>query len=157
MSPKISKGGKEEGGGRPKTMPAHTRTRSAEDKHTDRQTSADDTALGFGPPEFSRLPVAGSPYRMASTVQTWGRERNFLSRRISCLPARLLALALRRLERLIRSSLYRKPSRGVSCLPARPLASALRRLAPLYRKLSSAPDTFLLLSRASDLHWTFLS
>ena len=27
----------------------------------------------------------------------------------------------------------------------------------LYRKLSSAPDTFLLLSRASDLHWTFLS
>ena len=28
---------------------------------------------------------------------------------------------------------------------------------PLYRKLSPAPDTFLLLSRASDLHWTFLS
>ena len=27
----------------------------------------------------------------------------------------------------------------------------------LYRKLSSEPDTFLLLSRASDLHWTFLS
>ena len=79
--------------------------------------------LGFRPPEFSCLPVAGSPYRMASTVhQTWG---NFLSR-------------------------------GVGCLPARPLASALRRLAPLYRKFSSAPDTFLLPSRASDLHWTFL-
>ena len=28
---------------------------------------------------------------------------------------------------------------------------------PLYRKLSPVPDTFLLLSRASDLHWTFLS
>ena len=28
---------------------------------------------------------------------------------------------------------------------------------PLYRKLSPAPDTFLLLSRASGLHWTFLS
>ena len=27
---------------------------------------------------------------------------------------------------------------------------------PLYRKLSPVPDTFLLLSRASDLHWTFL-
>ena len=27
----------------------------------------------------------------------------------------------------------------------------------LYRKLSPAPDTFLLHSRASDLHWTFLS
>ena len=28
---------------------------------------------------------------------------------------------------------------------------------PLYRKLSPVPDTFLLLSRARDLHWTFLS
>ena len=28
---------------------------------------------------------------------------------------------------------------------------------PLYRKLSPGPDTFLLLSMASDLHWTFLS
>ncbi|CAI9164042.1 unnamed protein product [Rangifer tarandus platyrhynchus] len=63
---------------------------------------------------------------MASTVhQTWG---NFLSRRIGCLPARPLASALRRLERLIRSPLYTKPSRRVGCLPARPLASALRRL-----------------------------
>ena len=80
----------------------------------------------FRPPEFSRLPVAGSPYWMASTVhQTWGPERNFLSCRIGCPPA---------------------------C----PLASALRRLGPLYRKLSSASDTFLLPSRASDLHWTFL-
>ena len=49
------------------------------------------------------------------------------------------------------------PSRRAGCLPARPLASALRRLAPLYRKLSSAPDTSLLPSRASDSHWTFLS
>ena len=28
---------------------------------------------------------------------------------------------------------------------------------PLYRKLSPTPNTFLLHSRASDLHWTFLS
>ena len=28
---------------------------------------------------------------------------------------------------------------------------------PLYRKLSPVPDTFLLLSRAPDLHWPFLS
>ena len=39
---------------------------------THRRTSADNTALGFGPPEFSCLPVAG-PYRLASIVhQTWG-------------------------------------------------------------------------------------
>ena len=102
----------------------HRHTDTQTHRHTDRQTSADNTALGFGTPEFSGLPVAGSPYRMASTVhQTWG---NFLSRRIGC-------------------------------LPARPLASALRRLAPLHRKLSSAPDTSLLPSRASDLHWTLLS
>ena len=69
---------------------------------------------------------------MVSTVyQTWGRERNFASCRDGCLPAHPLASALCRLEGLIRS--------------------------PLYRKLSSAPDTFLLPSRASDLHWTFLS
>ena len=84
-------------------MPAHTNTESRRQthRHTDRQTSADNIALGFGPPEFSCFPVAGSPYRMASTVhQTWG---NFFSRRIGCLPARPLASALRRLERLIRS------------------------------------------------------
>ena len=69
---------------------------------------------------------------MASTAhQTWGRERNFPSRRDGCLPAHLLASALCRLECLIHS--------------------------PLYRKLSSVPDTFLLHSRASDSHWTFLS
>ena len=55
MSPKISKGGKEArskegGGGGPETMPAHTQTRRAKDKHTDRQTSADNTALGFQAP-----------------------------------------------------------------------------------------------------------
>ena len=144
-------------------MPAHTQTRRAEGRHTDRQTSADNTALGFGPPEFSCLPVAGLPYRMAATVhQTWGRERNFPSHRISCLPERPLASALRRLECLIRSPFIGRTFCRVGCLPARPLASALRRLerlirSHLYRKLSSAPDTFLLPSRASDLHWTFLS
>ena len=54
MSSKISKGGKEarlkEGGGGPETTPAHAQTRRAEDKHTDRQTSADNTALGFRAP-----------------------------------------------------------------------------------------------------------
>ena len=69
---------------------------------------------------------------MVSTAhQTWGQERNSPSRRAGCLPAHPLTSALRQLERLIRS--------------------------PLYRKLSSAQDTFLLHSRASDLHWTFLS
>ena len=93
-------------------------------------------------------------YRMASTVhQTWG---NFLSRRIGCLPARPLASALLRLECLIHSPFIGRTFCRVGCLPAHPLASALRRLAPLYRKLSSAPDTSLLPSRASDLHWTFL-
>ena len=56
-------------------MLAYTNTESRRQthRHTDRQSSADNTALGFGPPEFSCLPVAGSPYRMASIVhQTWG-------------------------------------------------------------------------------------
>ena len=69
---------------------------------------------------------------MVSTVhQTRGRERNFPSGRAGYLPACTLASTLRRLEHPI----------GY----------------PLYRKLSSAPDTFLLHSRVSDLHWTFLS
>ena len=137
MSPKISKGGKEarlkeEGRGGPETMLAHTQTRRAEDKHTDRQTQAITQRWVFGPPEFSCLLVTGLPYWMVSTVhQTWGRERNFPSHRIGCLPAHPLASALRQLERLICSRLY--------------------------RKLSPAPDTFLLHSWASDLHWTFLS
>ena len=90
---------------------------------------------------------------MASTVhQTWGRERNELYPRISCLPARPLASALHWL-----APLYRRFSRGLGCLPALTLASALGQLAPpLYRRFSSAPDTFLLPSKASDSHWTFL-
>ena len=35
---------------RPEIMPAHTQTQRAEDKHTDRQTSADNTVLGFRAP-----------------------------------------------------------------------------------------------------------
>ena len=113
-------------------MPAYTNTESGRQTH--RQTSADNIALGFRPREFSCLPVADSPYRMASTIhQIWG---NFLSHRIGCLPARPLASALRRLEPLIHSPLYTKPFRRVGCLPACPLASALCRLAPLYRKFS---------------------
>ena len=91
-------------GTRPETMPAHTQTRRAEDKHTDRQTSADNTALGFWPTESSCLPVHGSPYQMASTShQTRDQERNSPSRRADCLPARSLASVLHRLERPIRS------------------------------------------------------
>ena len=56
MSSEISKGGKEArlkeggGGGGPETMPAHTQTWRAEDKRTDRQMSADKTALSFRVP-----------------------------------------------------------------------------------------------------------
>ena len=56
MSSKILKGGKEArlkeggGGGGPETMPAHTQTRRAKDKHTDRQTLADNIVLGFWAP-----------------------------------------------------------------------------------------------------------
>ena len=117
---------------RPETMPAYTH-KHGEPKtntRTDKRPVRTQHWL-FKPPEFSCLPVPDSPYRMASTVhQTRGRERNFPSRRTGCLPARSLASALRRLE----------------C----PVCS------PLYRKLSSAPDTFLLPSGASDLHWTLL-
>ena len=35
---------------RPETMPALTQKHRAEDKHTDKQTSADNTALGFWAP-----------------------------------------------------------------------------------------------------------
>ena len=117
---------------RPETMPAYTH-KHGEPKtntRTDKRPVRTQHWL-FKPPEFSCLPVPDSPYRMASTVhQTRGRERNFPSRRTGCLPARSLASALRRLECPVRS--------------------------PLYRKLSSAPDTFLLPSGASDLHWTLL-
>ena len=86
---------------------------------------------------------------MVPTVhQTWGRERNFLSRRIGCLPARPPAWALRWL-----APLYRKLSRRVGCLPARPLASALRRLAPLYRKLSRRIGGLPARPLASALRW----
>ena len=138
----------------PETMPAYTHKHGElkTNTRTDKRRPTTQRWV-FGPPEFSCLPVADSPYRIASTVhQTWGRERNFLSPRIGCLPAHPLALALCHL-----APLYRRFSHGLGCLPARLLASALRRLAPpRYRGFSSAPDTFLLPSRALDLHWTFL-
>ena len=69
---------------------------------------------------------------MVSTVhQTRNQERNSPFHRAGSLPACSLASVLHRLECPIHS--------------------------PFYRKLSSAPDTFLLPSRTSDLHWTFLS
>ena len=54
------------------------------------------------------------------------------------------------------------PFLRAGCLPACSLASVLHWLehpihSPFYRKLSPVPDTFLLLSRASNLCWTFLS
>ena len=82
---------------RPGTMPAHTQTRRAEDKHTDRQTSATTQRWVFRPPEFSC--PRGSPYRMASTAhQTRAQERNSPSHRAGCLPARSLASVLCRLN-----------------------------------------------------------
>ena len=114
---------------RPETMPAHTQTRRVVDKHTDKQMSACRPTTQrwvFGPPEFSCLPVADSPYRIASTVhQTWGRERNFLSPTIGCLPARPLASALRRLvpplwEVFPWTRLPPSASAGLSLTPAGP-------------------------------------
>ena len=49
----------------------------------------------------------------------------------------------------------RQPSSALAGLGLAPAGTS--NLFPLYRKLSPAPDTFLLLSRASDLHRTFLS
>ena len=50
----------------------------------------------------------------------------------------------------------RQPSSALAGLgPA--LAGTSSPFPTLYRKLSPAPDTFLLHSRASDLHWAFLS
>ena len=99
---------------------ASTHTNTESRRRTHGQTTCQPTTQHwvFRPPEFSCLPVLGSPYRMASTAhQTRAQERNSLSCRASCLPARPLASALRRLELPVRS--------------------------PLYRKLSPAPDTFL--------------
>ena len=136
MSLKISKGGKEarlkEGGGGPETMPAHTQTRRAEDKHTDRQTSADNIALGFQAPWILLPP--GSRFTLLTGVHCSpdlgsGEEFSFPQSR---LPSSMLA--------------------GLGLTQA----GAFNPF-PLYRKLSSVPDTFLLPSRASDLHWTFLS
>ncbi|CAN0498624.1 unnamed protein product [Rangifer tarandus platyrhynchus] len=130
-------------------------SRRQTDRQTDRQMSADNIALGFGPPEYFCLQVAGSPYRMASTVhQTWGNfffPQNRLppsaSAGLGLTPAgtfnpfpplykafpecRLPPSASAGLGLTPARSLYRKFSRRVGCLPARPLASALRRLAPL--------------------------
>ena len=84
-------------------MPAHTQTRRGVDKHGQTFVSWQHSA-GFLGPEFSCLPVQGSPYRMASTAhQTRDQERNSPSRRAGCLPARSLASVLRRLERPVRS------------------------------------------------------
>ena len=55
-----------------------------------------------------------------------------------------------------RPLLTRLGIRRGTLLPAEP-AGTPSPFPTLYRKLSPAPDTFLLLSRASDLHWTFLS
>ena len=104
-------------------MPAHTQTRRAEDKHTDRQTSADNIALGFRAPWILLPPGSRFTYRMASTAhQTWGQERNSPSRRAGCLPARPLASALRQLERLIRPPFIESflLNQIPSCFPAGP-------------------------------------
>ena len=53
------------------------------------------------------------------------------------------------------SRLPSSASTGLGLTPAGRLERLIR--SPLYRKLSSAPDTFLLPRRASDLHWASLS
>ena len=103
---------------RPETMPAHTQTRRAEDKHMDRQMSADNTVLGFWAPWVFLPP---------------GNRFNF-PHGVHC-----------------------SPDVGSGALLPAELAGTPSPFPTLYRKLSPAPDTFLLLSRASDLHWTFLS
>ena len=117
---------------RPETMPALTQTRRAGDKHTDRQTSADNTALGFQAPWIFLPP--GSRFTLPNGVHCSpdlgsGEELSFLQSR---LPSSTLA--------------------GLGLAPA----GTSSPFPTLYRKLSPVPDTFLLLSRASDLHWTLL-
>ena len=82
----------------------------------------------FGPPEFSCLPVPDGVH--CSPDLGSGEELSFPQ---SQLPSSTLA------------GLGLEPAGMSSPFPT------------LHRKLSPMPDTFLLPSRASDLHWTFLS
>ena len=117
---------------RPETMLAHTQTQRAEDKHTDKQTSADNTALGFRAPWVFLPP--GTRFTLPNGVHCSpdsgsGEELSFPQ---SQLPSSMLA--------------------GLGLAPAGTSSPF-----PLYRKLSPVPDTFLPHSRAPDLHWTSLS
>ena len=118
--------------GRPETMPAHTQTRRAEDKHTDRQTSANNTVLGFRAPWIFLPPST----------------RFTLPNGVHCSPDSGSGEELPFPQ-------SRQPSSALAGLG--PALAGTSNPFPLYRKLSPAPDTFLLLSRAPDLHWPFLS
>ena len=113
----------------------------------------------FGPPEFSHLPVAGSPYWIASTVhQTRGRERNFPSSRAGCLPARPLASALHRLECPVCSPVYRKLSscQIPSCFPAGPrtyTGLSCPAWAPVLLFIFPLCPASILFSRSRDPGW----
>ena len=136
---------------RPETMPAYTHKHRGAETNTRTNIGRQHSCWVFRPPEFSCLPVADSPYRIASTVhQTWGQERNFLFLRISCLPARPLPSALCQLAPLFIESFPAESAASQHVRWPRPYTGWL----PLnpHRKFSSVPDTFLLPSRASDLH-----
>ena len=113
-------------------MPARTQTRRAEDKHMDRQTSADNTALGFRAPRILSPP--GGRFTLPNGVHRSpdsgsGEELSFQQSRLpSSAPA------------------------GLGLTPA-----GMPSLFPHLQKAFFVPDTFLLPSRASDLHWAFLS
>ena len=115
--------------GRPETMPAHTQTRRAEDKHTDRQTSADNTVLGFRAP-WIFLP-SGTRFTLLNGVHCSPDAGSG-----ALLPAEPAA--------------FQRARWPQSCA-----GWNIQSVPNLYRKLSPVPDTSLL--RASDLHWTFLS
>ncbi|CAI9170402.1 unnamed protein product [Rangifer tarandus platyrhynchus] len=109
---------------RPETMPAHTQRRRVEDKHTDRHRPTTQRWV-FGPPEFSCPP--GTRFTLPNGVHC----------SLDSGSGEELSFPQRRLPS--------SASAGLGLTPAG--------LTP-YRKLSPVPDTFLLHSRALDLHWT---
>ena len=114
-------------------MPAHTQTWRAEDKHTDRQTSADNTALGFRAP-WVFLP-AGTRF---TSLNGFHCSPDLGSGEELCFPQSQL------------------PSSALADLGLVP-AGTSSPFPTLHRKLSPVPGTSLPLSRAPDLRSTFLS
>ena len=140
-------------------MPAYTNTESR--RHTHRHT---DTQTDKRRPITQRW-VSGPLNSLASRQQAHLTEWHLLFTRLGVTffsqnqlpPGASAGLGLTPAGTFNPFSLYRKNFLQ-SRLP--PSASAGLGLtpagSPLQRNLSSVPDTFLLPSRASDLHWTFL-